>query len=181
MPIVTFQDKTPRFGDNVFVAPTATIIGDVVLGDGANIWPGAVLRGDVETIFIGQGTSFQDNSVAHADPGFPVTVGPGCIVGHGVIVHGATIGARCLIGMGSTLLNGCEIGEESIVGANSLVTQGKKFPPRSLIMGSPAKVVREVTDDDLLPREELTGRYQRRSARYAALGMAADLSAFLRP
>ena len=125
-------------------------------------------------------TSFQDNSVAHSDPGFPVTIGCGCIVGHGVIVHGATIGARCLIGMGSTLLNGCEIGDDSIVGANSLVTQGKKFPPRSLIVGSPAKVVREVTDDDLEPRAALHDRYARRSRSYAELGLAADLSAFRR-
>ena len=139
--------------------PDATIIGDVVLEEGANVWPGAVLRGDVERIVLGAHSSFQDNSVAHSDPGFPVVIGPDCVVGHGVIVHGATIGARCLIGMGSTLLNGCEIGEESVVGANALVTQGKKFPPRSLIMGSPAKVVREVTDDDLEPRADLHDRY----------------------
>ena len=95
-----------------------------------------------------------------------------------MIVHGAIIGARCLIGMGSTLLNGCEIGDESIVGANALVTQGKKFPPRSLIIGSPAKVVREVTDEDLAPRAELRDRYARRSARYAELGLGADLSVY---
>ena len=89
------------------------------------MWPGAVLRGDVERIAVGADSSFQDNAVAHTDPGFPVLIGAGCIIGHGVIVHGATIGAGCLIGMGSTLLNGCEIGEESIVGANSLVTQGR--------------------------------------------------------
>ena len=98
------------------------------------------------------------------------------MIGHGVIVHGATIGARCLIGMGSTLLNGCEIGDECIVGANSLVTQGKKFPARSLIMGSPAKAVREVTDDDLKPRVELRDRYARRSQAYleAGLGVVTD-------
>jgi carbonic anhydrase/acetyltransferase-like protein (isoleucine patch superfamily) len=152
MSIHAFADRVPVFAAGAYVHPDATIIGDVVLEDGANVWPGAVLRGDVERILLGSQTSFQDNSVAHADPGFPVTIGAECIVGHGVIVHGATIGARCLIGMGSTLLNGCEIGDESIVGANSLVTQGKKFPPRSLIMGSPAKAVREVTDEDLKPR-----------------------------
>jgi carbonic anhydrase/acetyltransferase-like protein (isoleucine patch superfamily) len=176
--ISPFKDKQPVFGVDVFVHRTATIIGDVVLEDGANVWPGAVLRGDVERITIGAHTSFQDNAVAHADPGYPVTIGPDSIVGHGVIVHGAVIGARCLIGMGSTLLNGAEIGEESIVGANSLVTQGKKFPPRSLIMGSPAKVVRAVTDADLAPRAELRDRYARRSLEYLELGLAADLSDF---
>ena len=180
MSIHAFGDRVPVFAADAYVHPDATIIGDVVLEDGANVWPGAVLRGDVERILLGKRVSFQDNSVAHADPGFPVTIGCGCIVGHGVIVHGATIGARCLIGMGSTLLNGCEIGDESIVGANSLVTQGKKFPPRSLIMGSPAKVVREVTDEDLKPRAELHDRYARRSLKYAELGLAADLSAFTR-
>jgi len=178
--IRAYRDRVPVFGADVFVDPDATIIGDVVLEDGANVWPGAVLRGDVERITIGGHSSFQDNSVAHSDPGFPVVVGPDCIVGHNVILHGATVGARCLIGMGSTLLNGCEIGAESIVGAHALVTQGKKFPPRSLIMGSPAKVVREVTDDDLAPRLELRDRYARRSLEYIELGLAADLSAFRR-
>ena len=180
MSIHAFGDRVPVFAPDAYVHPDATIIGDVVLEDGANVWPGAVLRGDVERILLGTQTSFQDNSVAHADPGFPVTIGRECIVGHGVIVHGATIGARCLIGMGSTLLNGCEIGDESILGANSLVTQGKKFPPRSLIMGSPAKVVREVTDEDLKPLAELHDGYARLSRRYAELGLAADLSALTR-
>ncbi len=176
MPITPFKDKQPAFGRDVFVHPTATIIGDVVLEEGANVWPGAILRGDVECIRLGSHTSFQDNSIAHSDPGYPVTVGPDCVVGHGVILHGATVGARCLIGMGSTLLNGCEIGDESVVGANSLVTQGKTFPPRSLIMGSPAKVVRAVTDEDLQPRVELRDRYARRSFDYIEQGLGADLA-----
>jgi carbonic anhydrase/acetyltransferase-like protein (isoleucine patch superfamily) len=180
MSIRAFADRAPVFGPHAYVDPDATIIGDVVLEEGASVWPGAVLRGDVERITIGAHTSFQDNSVAHSDPGFPVVIGADSVVGHAVIVHGATIGVRCLIGMGSTLLNGCEIGDESIVGANALVTQGKKFPPRSLIIGSPAKVAREVTDEDLAPRLELRDRYARRSARYLELGLAADLSAFRR-
>ena len=142
MSIHAFQDKVPVFGAQVFVHPDATVIGDVALGDGANVWPGAVLRGDVERITLGPGVSFQDTSVAHCDPGFPLVIGRDAVVGHGVIVHGATIGAGCLIGMGSTLLNGCEIGDESVVGANALVTRGKRFPPRSLIVGSPAKATR---------------------------------------
>jgi carbonic anhydrase/acetyltransferase-like protein (isoleucine patch superfamily) len=180
VPIVRYKDKSPRFGENVFVDPTAVIIGDVELLDHANVWPGAVLRGDTERITLGRETSFQDNSVAHTDPGFPISVGDRCVIGHGVVLHGTTVSHDCLIGMGSTLLNGCEIGDECIVGANSLVTQGKKFPPRSLIMGSPAKAVREVSDEDLAPRAELHDRYVRRSASYAELGLAADLSAFRR-
>jgi carbonic anhydrase/acetyltransferase-like protein (isoleucine patch superfamily) len=180
MSISAFGDKIPRFSPAAFVHPDATIIGDVVLHDGANVWPGAVLRGDVEVIELGENVSFQDNAVAHTDKGYPMVVGRDTLIGHGVVVHGAIIGEGCLIGMGSVLLNGCRIGDESIVGANSLVTQGREFPPRSLILGSPAKLVRELRDEDLLPREELTGRYSRRAVRYAELGMAADLSAFLR-
>ena len=180
MAISAFGDKIPRFSPTAFVHPDATIIGDVLLHDGANVWPGAVLRGDVELIELAEDVSFQDNSVAHTDEGFPLYIGRDTLVGHGVIVHGAVIGEGCLIGMGSVLLNGCRIGDECIVGANSLVTQGKEFPARSLILGSPARVVRELTDEDLGPREELTGRYMRRSRRYAELGMAADLSAFPR-
>lgn len=180
MSISAFGDKIPVFSPTAFVHPDATVIGDVVLEDGANVWPGAVLRGDVERIVLGANASFQDNAVAHADPRYPVTIGADCIVGHGAIVHGAVIGERCLIGMGCTLLNGCEIGAESIVAANALVTQEKKFPPRSLIVGSPARLVREVTDDDIRPRAEFTGRYLRRARRYAELGLAADLSAFRR-
>jgi carbonic anhydrase/acetyltransferase-like protein (isoleucine patch superfamily) len=171
VPLFTFNGKSPVLGREAFVFSTAVVIGDVVLEDGANVWPGAVLRGDTEAIRLGANTSFQDNSVAHTDPGFPIVVGPDCIVGHNVTLHGATVGARCLIGMGAILLNGCEIGDESIVGAGALVTQGKKFPPRSMIMGAPAKAVREVTDDDLGPRRELSGRYARRARAYLAAGM----------
>ena len=111
MSITVFGDKVPCFGPGAFVHPDATVIGDVVLEEGASLWPGAVLRGDVERILLGSHTSFQDGSIAHTDPGWPVVIGPDCVIGHGVIVHGAIIGARCLIGMGSTLLNGCEIGD----------------------------------------------------------------------
>ncbi len=178
MSISAFGDKIPRFSPTAFVHPDATVIGSVVLRDGANVWPGAVLRGDVEVIELAEDVSFQDTSVAHTDEGYPMFVGRDTLIGHGVVVHGARIGERCLIGMGSVLLNGCEIGDECIVGANALVTQRRSFPPRSLILGSPARVVRELTDEDLLPREELTGRYRRRALRYTELGMAADLSAF---
>lgn len=180
MPIVTFNDKTPGFGEGVYVDPMATLIGDVVVGARANVWPGAVLRGDTERIELQEGASFQDNSVAHCNPDYPVLVGRDSIVGHGVIVHGAVIHARCLIGMGAILLNGCEIGEECIVGAGALLTQGKKFPPRSLILGSPARVVREVADEDLVPYEELSERYRARTRLYLEQGLGTDLAPYRR-
>lgn len=180
MSIHPFEGKVPVFGAQVFVHSDATVIGDAVRGDGANVWPGAVLRGDVERITLGPGVSFQDASVAHCDPGYPLVVGPGTLIGHGVIVHGATIGAGCLIGMGSTLLNGCEIGEGSIVGAGALVTEGKILPPRSLVVGTPARVVRQVTDDDLAHSAELAARYARRSLAYLEAGFGAELSSSAR-
>lgn len=164
------------FGDGVFVAVTAAIVGDVELGDGVNVWYGAVLRGDVESIRVGAGSSIQDNVAVHGDPAFPTTIGTGCIVGHLAMVHGARVGDRCLIGMSSTLLNGCEIGADSIVGAGSLVTQGKRFPPRSLIMGTPARVVRELRDEDLEERAVFAQRYARRAQVYLAQGLGTDLS-----
>ena len=132
-----------------FVYSSAVLIGDVVLEEGANVWPGAVLRGDVERISLGAYTSFQDNAVAHTDPGFPLRSGPTASSATASSSTAPPWGARCLIGMGAILLNGCEIGDECIVGAGALVTQGKVFAPRSLIVGSPAKAVREVTDDTL--------------------------------
>jgi carbonic anhydrase/acetyltransferase-like protein (isoleucine patch superfamily) len=175
VPIVSYKDKSPRFGESVFVDPTAVIIGDVELLDHVNVWPGAVLRGDTERITLGRDTCFQDNSVAHSDPGFPISVGDRCVVGHGVVVHGAIVGADCLIGMGSTLLNGSVIGDHSIVGANSLVTQGKAFPPRSLIVGSPAARVRELTDADLEKLTEELQLYKQRSLEYIELGLGTKL------
>lgn len=175
MSIMAFKGRLPRFGERVFVGHTAVIIGDVRLGDRVNVWPGAVLRGDVEPIDLGRETSFQDNSVAHCDPGFPLIVGECCVIGHGVILHGARIGNHCQIGMGSTVLNGAAIGDHSIVGAGSLVTGGKVFPPRSLIMGSPARVVRSVTAEELEELENLPERYVKRALEYLNLGLGAVL------
>lgn len=180
MPIESFEDKQPNVGSRVFVAATATVVGDVWLGDGANVWYGAVLRGDVERVAIGPGTSFQDNAVGHADPSFPLVIGTDCIVGHLAMIHGATIGDRCLIGIGSLLLNGCEIGEESVVAAGALVTQKKRFPPRSLLMGAPAKVVREVTDEEAAEHVALAQRYVARARVYLEQGSGLDLEAFRR-
>jgi carbonic anhydrase/acetyltransferase-like protein (isoleucine patch superfamily) len=173
-----YKDKRPEFGRAVYIDVDAVIIGDVVIERGANIWPGAVLRGDVERITIGAQTSVQDNAVLHCDLGYPMLIGQRVVVGHGVILHGATIGDDTLVGMGSTLLNGCVIGSQSIVGAGSLVTQGKVYPPRSMIMGAPAKLVRELTDEDIEKAGDLHARYFRRAQELLEMGVGADLAPF---
>ncbi|MDG1756189.1 MAG: gamma carbonic anhydrase family protein [Bacteroidia bacterium] len=132
-------------GKDVFIAPSATVIGDVSLKDNASVWFGAVLRGDSDQISIGAQTNIQDNAVIHCDPGQPTIIGETCIIGHGAIVHGAQLANHVLIGMNATILNDAKIGEFSIIGANALVTSGTVIPPRSLVLGSPAKVVRTIT------------------------------------
>ena len=131
-----------------FIAPSASVIGRVIIGRDASIWFNTVVRGDVETITIGDRTNIQDGSVLHADAGVPLIIGDDVTVGHKVMIHGCTIGDRSLLGIGSIVLNGATIGDESIVGAHALITEGKAFPPRSLIIGAPAKAVREVTDEE---------------------------------
>ena len=124
-------------------------MGDVTLAEDASVWFNAVLRGDTEAITIAERSNVQDGAVLHADPGYPAVIGANCTIGHRAIVHGARVGDNCLIGMGAILLNGVVVGENSIVGAGSLLTQGKVFPPHSLILGSPGKVVREVTVEEI--------------------------------
>lgn len=157
----------PEDGD-YWIAPTAAVIGNVTLEKGASVWWGAVIRGDNEPIVIGAGSNIQDNCTLHTDPGFPLTVGPGCIVGHNVVLHGCTLGRNALIGIGSTILNGATIGDEAVIGANSLVSERKDIPPRSLAMGSPAKVARELSDDVAASLAEQAGRYVRNAARFRA-------------
>jgi carbonic anhydrase/acetyltransferase-like protein (isoleucine patch superfamily) len=176
--IHAFGDKVPRFGPDVFVHPDATVIGDVVLEEGASVWPGAVLRGDVEQIVVGAFTSFQDGAIAHADPGTPLRVGSGCAIGHGAILHGCTVGDGCLVGMHATLLNGCVVGEQSMVGAQTLVPQDRTYPPRSLLVGSPARAVRELTGAEMEHIAWARGRYAARGKLYTEQGFGADLSAF---
>ena len=180
MSINALGDKVPQLGPGVFVHPAATIVGDVVLEEGVTVWPGAVLRGDVEQIVIGAFTSFQDGAIAHADPGTPLRVGVGCAVGHGAILHGCTVGNGCLIGMHATLLNGCEVGECSIVAAQALLPENRSYPPRSLLVGSPARTIREVTDDEIERITGVRGRYTARGRLYTEQGLGTDLSAFRR-
>ena len=173
------QGQAPDFGRAAYIDVDAVIIGDVVIGRGANIWPGAVLRGDVERITVGAETSVQDNVVVLiAIPDTRPRIGQRAVVGHGAILHGVTIGDDALVGMGAILLNGCIIGAQSIVGAGALVTQGKVFPPRSMVLGAPATLVREVTDEDLETVSELHARYYRRAQDLLEMGVGADLAAF---
>lgn len=132
-----------------FVAPSATLTDDVWLGRDVSVWHGAVLRGDMAPIRVGARTNIQDGAVLHVAAGFPCVVGDEVTVGHGAIVHACTIGDRCLVGMGSIVLDGAVIGEECVIGAGALITGGKKFPPRSLIVGSPARSVKSLSDEDV--------------------------------
>ncbi|AWW42776.1 gamma carbonic anhydrase family protein [Streptomyces cadmiisoli] len=140
--------REPKIDPESFVAPTATVIGDVTLGAGASVWYGAVVRGDVERISVGASSNVQDNCTLHADPGFPVAVGERVSIGHNAVVHGATVEDDCLIGMGATVLNGAVIGAGSLVAAQALVPQGMRVPPGSLVAGVPAKVRRELTAEE---------------------------------
>ncbi|MFI1755530.1 gamma carbonic anhydrase family protein [Streptomyces sp. NPDC020571] len=140
--------KDPKVDADAFVAPTASVVGDVTLHAGASVWYGAVLRGDVERISVGASSNVQDNCTLHADPGFPVTVGERVSIGHNAVVHGATVEDDCLIGMGATVLNGAVIGAGSLVAAQALVPQGMRVPPGSLVAGVPAKVKRELTEEE---------------------------------
>jgi len=145
MPVYDLGAQIPRLDDGVFVAPDANVIGDVVLKEGATIWFGATLRGDIETITVGHNSNIQDGSVMHTDAHNPCTVRDNVTVGHMVMLHGCDIGDNSLLGIGSIILNGAKIGKNCIVGAGALVTEGKEFPDGKLILGSPAKVVRDVT------------------------------------
>ena len=143
------KDKKPQNSGENWVAPNATIIGDVTLEKNSSIWFNAVLRGDIENIYIGEGSNIQDGSVLHTDPGCPLKVGKDVTVGHMVMLHGCTIGDNSLIGIGAVILNKAKIGKNCIIGANSLITERKEFPDNSLIMGSPAKVIRQLTEEEI--------------------------------
>ena len=138
--------KTPiRKGKEVWIADTARVFGQVSLGDESSVWFGAVLRGDGDTITVGDRTNIQENAVIHVDPGFPTRIGDDCIIGHGAIVHGATLGNHVLVGMHATVLNAAVIGNFCIIGANALVTEGMQIPDYSIVMGAPAKVVKQLS------------------------------------
>jgi carbonic anhydrase/acetyltransferase-like protein (isoleucine patch superfamily) len=145
--LIPYGEDRPEVAESAFVAPGTYVIGRVFLGEESSVWYGAVLRGDTELIRIGARTNIQDGCVLHADPGYQAVVGDDCVVGHKAVIHGCEIGDGCLVGMGATILNGAKIGEGSIVAAGALVPEGKEFPARSLVIGAPAKRVREVTEE----------------------------------
>ncbi len=148
--IQRYLDHLPELHEEAYLHPSAVLIGDVVVGAQSTIWPNVTLRGDDGSIRVGERTSIQDNTAVHTTENLSTTqIGDQVTVGHGVVLHGCIVDDNVIVGMGSTVLDNAHIGEYSILGAHSLVTQGKVFPPRSLIMGSPARVVREITDKEL--------------------------------
>lgn len=147
--LIAFRGKTPDTGAATFIAPTASLIGGVVLGASASVFYGVTVRADTTPIRVGVGSNLQDNVVVHADPGFPAVIGDRVSVGHGAVVHGCTIEDDCLVGMGATVLNGAVIGTGSLIAAGAVVLEGTVVPPRSLVAGVPAKIRRELTDDEV--------------------------------
>lgn len=170
MPTYSIDGIEPHFDDRQsnWVAPDATVIGNVSVGRNVGIWFGAVIRGDNEPIAIGEDSNVQEHTIIHTDPGFPVTIGKGCTIGHRSIVHGCTIGDNSLIGMGAIVLNGAKIGRNSLVGAGALVTEGKEFPDNSLIVGSPARVVRTLDEAAVEKVRESADRYMKNARRFNA-------------
>ena len=157
--IYDFEGHTPKLDPNSWVASNSVIIGKVELKKDSNIWFNVTLRGDVEPITVGEGSNVQDGSVVHSDPGCPVIIGKNVTIGHLVMLHGCVIEDDCLIGIGSTILNKAKIGKNSIIGANALVTENKVIPERSLVLGSPGKIIREVTDEEIKSIKENADHY----------------------
>ena len=149
MAVYEVDGKTPQVDSTAWIADSAQVMGHVTLGPDASVWFGCVLRGDTESMTIGEGSNIQDLTVMHADHGLPLVVGERVTVGHKVMLHGCTIGDESLIGIGAIVLNGARIGKNCLVGAGSLVTEGKEFPDGSMIMGTPAKVVRQLTPEQI--------------------------------
>ena len=166
MAIYELDGVAPRMADSAWVADNAQVMGDVALGEGVSVWFGVTVRGDTETITIGEGSNVQDGSVLHADHGFPLTIGARVTVGHQVMLHGCTIGDESLIGIGAVVLNGARIGRHCLVGAGSLVTEGKEFPDGSMILGRPAKVVRELTPEQIDGLRMSAAHYIENARRY---------------
>ncbi len=154
-----FLGRQPVTSLAAFVASNASLIGDVRLGRNSSVFYGAVLRGDIESIQIGEGTNVQDGAVIHLADDLPVIVGAKCTIGHSAIIHACRVGDLCLVGMGAVVLDGVEIGDECLIGAGALITQRSKIPPRSLVIGSPAKVVRELTPEELISLRQSAEKY----------------------
>ncbi len=168
MPVIPFEGHYPKIHPTAFIAPTALVLGDVEIGEYSTVWYGCVLRGDLDPIRIGHHSNVQDNSVLHTGKNEPCLIHDYVTVGHMAIVHGCEIKSGTLVGMGACVLNRSVIGEECIIGAKALVTEGKAFDPRTMILGSPAKAVRELTEKDLEPVRTFTERYVKNGQRHRA-------------
>ena len=168
MPLYAIDDLSPSIDATAWVAPSADLIGDVRLGPRASVWFGAVIRADNTPILLGEETNFQDGAIGHSDPGAPLTIGARVTVGHQAILHGCTVEDEALIGMGARILNGAVIGAQCIVGAGALVTEGKIFEPRSLIVGSPARAIRQLGEEQVAMLRLSAAHYAETAARYAA-------------
>ena len=159
MPLIKYKNKTPQTGENVFIAPSAWLIGDVETGADCSIFFGATLRGDIEKITIGRGSNIQENAVFHTSEGLPCRIGDSVTVGHNAILHGCTVKDRCIIGMGATILDGAIVGSNCSIGANSLVPMNAVIPDGSLAYGSPARVIRQLRPDELAHLKEAADHY----------------------
>jgi carbonic anhydrase/acetyltransferase-like protein (isoleucine patch superfamily) len=168
MPIYQLGEDKPAIPSSAYIAAEATVIGKVTLGENVSIWPGAVLRGDNEPLTIGAGSNVQDSAVLHADPGFPLNIGASVTVGHQAMLHGCTIGDGTLIGIQAVVMNGAVIGKDCIVGAGALITEGKTYADRKLIVGAPAKVVRELSDEEIKKMHRAAPGYVKRQEMYKA-------------
>jgi carbonic anhydrase/acetyltransferase-like protein (isoleucine patch superfamily) len=170
MPLYALDGVRPQLpGEGAYwVAPDASLIGKVQLEVEASVWFGAVLRGDNELILVGERTNVQDYCVLHTDMGYPLSLGPGCTIGHQAVLHGCTVGANSLIGIGATVLNGARIGENCLIGAKSLIPEGKEIPPRSLVMGSPGRIIRDLTPDEIARISRSAQHYADNWRRFAA-------------
>ena len=166
MAIYELDGNAPQLAEGAWVAESAEVIGKVELHRSANIWPKVVIRGDNDLIQVGEGSNVQDASVLHTDPGYPLLIGKNVTVGHQVMLHGCSIGDGSLIGIGAVILNGARIGKHCLVGAGALVTEGKEFPDGSMIIGSPAKAVKELSPEQIAGIGEIAGRYVKNAQRY---------------
>jgi len=167
MPLYSVDDVSPKIAPDSWVAPSADLIGDVRLAKRASVWFGAIVRADNTPILIGEETNIQDGAIGHSDPGVPLTIGARVTVGHQAILHGCTIADDCLVGMGAKILNGAVLETECLVGAGALITEGKHFERGSLIVGSPARVVRLLTDAERQALRVSAAHYAEKAARYA--------------
>lgn len=176
--LFAIEGKGPQFADEAscFIAPNAAIIGDVIIGRHVSVWFSATIRGDNETMTIGDDTNIQDGAVLHSDLGYPLSVGNGATIGHRAVVHGCHIGDNCLIGIGTIVMNGAVIGDNCLVGAGAIVTEGKQFPAGSLILGAPARLLRALTEDEISKLKGSAQHYVQNGQRFQGLEAVSDIN-----